>query len=141
MTSWLCLPLAAALDWAFGDPQFAWHPVRLIGGFTVRVERAVRRRGSSRLHGCLAWTLVVGMAVVCASALLAAARRVHPAAELVVSATLVYFTIAPRDLARHAHRVEGALRSSDLIAARSAVGHPMSDPAGGRLARNTRPLL
>jgi adenosylcobinamide-phosphate synthase len=122
MTHWFTLPIALALDVALGDPRSAWHPVRLMGSLATRVETRVRRMGSSRLHGLTGWVLVVVTILAAAAGALAVARRIHPVLELSFSALLIYVAIAPRDLSRHARRVERELRVADLPAARRAVG-------------------
>lgn len=123
MTHWLCLPAALGLDLLLGDPQCDWHPVRLIGKLAAWGEQTMRRKGSSQIHGTLGWVLVVGTTLACTAGLLAAAQRIGTLCESVVSALLIYITIAPRDLAQHASRVADALRSGDLAEARRAVGN------------------
>src|SRR5512147_3066651 len=104
MMRWLWIPAALGLDLVLGDPQFGWHPVRLVGNLAAWGEQVLRRIGSSRRHGALGWISVVGLTVACAAGLLAAAQRIGPVYGITMSVLLVYVTIAPRDLARHASR-------------------------------------
>lgn len=116
------LPIAVALDAMIGDPEFRFHPVRLIGSLASRVERALHKADSGRLRGAAGWLLVISSSGATACALRHAARVCHPLLGLATDATLIYFTIAPRDLGRHARRVEQALRADDLALARQRVG-------------------
>ena len=47
----ILLLFAVFLDGLFGDPVFAWHPIRLMGGTLSIFERMLRRLGSGRLRG------------------------------------------------------------------------------------------
>ena len=116
------LALALALDLAAGDPVYRWHPVRLVGGLLLRVERALRGAGASgRGGGCV---LFASLAVVCgggAAALVGVAGGVHPAAAAVVHLFLLYSLIALGDLLRHTGAVDAAATAGDLDAARTAA--------------------
>jgi len=118
----LTLPLAVALDALVGDPEFGLHPVRIIGAVASGVERVLYRTGPRRLRGAVWWLAVTSASGGAAYALRNVARFCHPVLGFVTDAALIYFTIAPRDLGRHAQRVEQALRAQDLVLARQRVG-------------------
>ncbi|MGE5788078.1 MAG: adenosylcobinamide-phosphate synthase CbiB, partial [Myxococcales bacterium] len=122
IASVLTLPIAVAMDALAGDPEFRLHPVRLIGSFASRVERLLYATGTGRLRGAVGWLAVTSTSGVVACGLRHAAHLCHPLLGVVTDAALVYFTIAPRDLDRHARRVEAALRADDLAFARQRVG-------------------
>jgi adenosylcobinamide-phosphate synthase len=122
------LVLALLLDAALGDPDAAWHPVRLMGGLIQRLER-MARRDERRLR----WR-GVGLALcTVAIAYLAGLWVMHVASQadmiwglggwfaLAVSALLVWSTLAVRSMAEHAIAVLAALEMGDLMLARMAV--------------------
>jgi adenosylcobinamide-phosphate synthase len=110
------------VDWVVGDPNSAWHPVRLLGRYALTIENQIYSRINGRLAGLFAFTLVVGTAIGSSALLLYLARRLHPTIEFAVGILAVYASIAPRDLASHAQRVARALAKGDLCKARKAVG-------------------
>lgn len=112
---------ALVLDFFVGDPVTILHPVRLIGRLATAIERPLHRLHPSRSSGALAWLLVVVGALLPLGLLLAMARRLSPYAEALVGTLTIYCSIAPRDLATHARRVQVELVAGDLQRARQAV--------------------
>jgi adenosylcobinamide-phosphate synthase len=123
MITSLILVSALALDAILGDPAWRFHPVRLMGALASRVEAWLRNCGSGRIHGFAAWLVVTSLSVFAALVASLFGHRLHFAVGTAVDVCLVYFTIAPRDLTRHAQRVQNALAIGDLVGARRAVGH------------------
>ncbi|NTU54203.1 MAG: cobalamin biosynthesis protein [Chlorobiaceae bacterium] len=119
----LLMPAAFLLDLLLGDPQWFPHPVRLLGMLASGAERFFRSRTvlPLRVAGVLTAATVIGMTVGVVQLLLWQAARFHPVAGLVVSVLLLYFAIAPRDLAAHAGAVRRALLAGDLPLARQKV--------------------
>lgn len=137
----LALALGLALDAAIGDPSFDWHPVRLIGRLAARAEAHARRlnapsagpcvpggRRSRRLvaAGALAWAVVMAASIAAALLLERAASAAHPALGLAAGALIVWASVAPRDLARHALRVKAALEAD--------LAEGAAEPRRGRAA-------
>lgn len=137
----LAVAFGLALDAAIGDPSFAWHPVRLIGGLAARAETLARRlfapgagpcvpggRRSRRLvaAGALAWAAVMAASIAFALLLERAAAAAHPALGLAAGALIVWASVAPRDLARHALRVKAALEAD--------LAEGAAEPRRGRAA-------
>ncbi|MGC4070246.1 MAG: adenosylcobinamide-phosphate synthase CbiB [Polyangiaceae bacterium] len=126
----LLLPLAVLLDGLVGDPPFGGHPVRLIGRFAAFVENALYPRAQSRFScalggtvgGAVGWSIVVGVAAAVSMGAIALSKRVHPLFGAFVEVVAVYTAIAPRDLAKHARRVQRDLENEDLPMAREHVG-------------------
>jgi adenosylcobinamide-phosphate synthase len=117
------LAAALALDLALGDPEYRWHPIRLIGGSIARGEAALRRAGLDGYGGGVLLAAAVAAAwVAIASGLIVAASRGSAAAGWIVHGVVVYSLLALGDLLRHVWRVERALGAGDLAAARAAVG-------------------
>lgn len=117
-------PLAAALllDLAFGDPVYAWHPVRLMGRSLAWFEERLRALGfDGRGGGILLFLLLAGVWGGGTSLLVAAlARRYEPAA-VTIHVLLVYSLVALHDLLRHAWAVERAASRGDTDGARQAI--------------------
>lgn len=113
-------------DLVLGDPQGLPHPVRGIGWAIAGLEKLFRRPGGSpagqKTAGAAVVLFVAGGTLCCAFlplALLAARWGAIAAAAL--SAVLIYFALAVRDLADHVERVEAALLAGDLEAGRQRV--------------------
>ena len=116
------LVFAVVLDVAIGDPVYRWHPVRLIGGMLRVVERLLRRIGADGYLGGIA--LFVILAVVWAGGvavlLLAIGDRSRSAA-IALHGFVLYSLLALGDLLHHVRRIERAVASGDIDAARLAV--------------------
>jgi adenosylcobinamide-phosphate synthase len=117
------MPAAFLLDLLLGDPQWFPHPVRLVGKLATATERLFRgmRFLPLRVAGILTAMMVIATTVAVVQLLVWQAARLHPLAGLIVSVLLLYFAIAPRDLAAHAAAVRDALLSGDLELARRKV--------------------
>ena len=126
--------LGLCLDAMLGDPRSRWHPVRLLGAVSMRMETLSRRvfaSGAARcstgaprnkrliLAGAVCWLTITALAAGSALALSALAGRLHPLGGLAVDALIVWASIAPRDLIAHALRVRKAL-ARDAAAGRAA---------------------
>lgn len=121
--SFLFMPLAFLLDLLLGDPQWFPHPVRLVGRLAVGAERLFRSITvlPLRVAGVLTAVTVIGLTVGMVLLLMSLAFVLHPVAGVAVSVLLLYFAIAPRDLAAHAGEVRKALLAGDLALARQKV--------------------
>jgi adenosylcobinamide-phosphate synthase len=116
------LALAVALDLAIGDPQYRFHPIRLMGGSVTLIERGLR---AARLDGygggILLGLLVTALWCGATGLLVIVAARWNPMAAVVLQVYLVYSLLALRNLLDHAWDVETAARRGDLAAARYAT--------------------
>lgn len=116
------LALAVALDLAVGDPQYRWHPIRLMGASISSIERALRAAGLDGYGGGIVLGLAsAGLWAGATSLAVAAAATVHPYLALALHAFVLYSLLALRDLLDHAWAVEKAARAGDLAAARFAT--------------------
>jgi len=115
---------AMLLDAAFADPDYAWHPVRLIGRSLSTSERRLRRHGLDGYSGGVVlfvmlaglWTggVALGMMLV---------GVVATWLGTIVHLFVLYSLIALGSLLRHGRRIERALRAGNLPRARAAVSH------------------
>ena len=115
----LSLLIALAIDILIGDPQWRLHPVRLVGRVAEYFEGISRRKISDKIAaGIVPWFSVMIVAMSPAVGLIIAARRLGEVPFIAVSSLIVYFSIAPRDLARHAAGAMRALQANDISTAK-----------------------
>ena len=116
------LMVGVAIDFAVGDPNYAWHPVRLIGAMLNGVERRLRDVGLDGYGGGI--LLFVTLAIACVGAMVvvlwAADAASAPLAWL-VHLFFLYSLLALGDLLRHVWTIEAAVRAGDLAGARRNV--------------------
>lgn len=110
---WL-LAAGVLLDLALGDPEYALHPVRLIGWTLTRIESVLRRFGlDGYVGGILLFVLLTALWVSAAALLVQV--------SILVQVFWIYSLLAMRDLLRHGWAVERAARRGDLEGARTAI--------------------
>ncbi len=123
------------LDLIIGDPYFRLHPVRLIGTLAARCESYFRPRYAPTVAGISTWltvSIVVGVTGALAMSLAglmggligSAYGNIHAgeiAGASIAGIAIVWASVACRDLARHAGRVQTSLVCGDLVEARQRV--------------------
>lgn len=113
---------ACVLDALFGDPVYRWHPIRLLGHWSLYCEQALFAIDyNTRLGGVLHWLLVVGGAVgawLLGHQLFA---LLHPAAAWLWDLFLAYSLLCTRDLLTQGRRMLQML--DDLPQARQQIQH------------------
>jgi adenosylcobinamide-phosphate synthase len=109
-------------DMVVGDPRYAWHPVRLIGGTLAWMEERLRDAGLDGYGGGILLFVALGAVSLGAVAglVLAANAAAAPLAWL-IHAFLLYSLLALGDLLHHVWRIESAVRAGDLPRARRGV--------------------
>jgi adenosylcobinamide-phosphate synthase len=118
----LLLAIGVAADLAFGDPVYAWHPVRLIGRTLTRIETVLRAWGLDGYGGgILLCALLLVVSIGVAAGLLFAAGLLSPIASSLVHLFLLYSLLALGDLLHHVWQIESAIRVGDIAGARRAV--------------------
>ena len=138
----ILLALAVALDLKIGDPEYRYHPVRLIGRSIERVEHALREMGADGYGGGIllfmvlawGWSATISVLVWWLSLL---GLGLGWAAEFF----FVYSFLALGDLLHHGRGIEQAVERGDLQEARARVSmlvgrdtEPMDDAACRRAA-------
>lgn len=118
----LVLATAVAIDFAIGDPEYAWHPIRLIGGMLARVEGWLRRLGATGyLGGVFLGVALIAFWVITVSAALVLAHRLSFWFGFALHVFVVYSFVALGDLLRHVWAVERPLAQGDVDGARTAI--------------------
>ena len=116
------LAVAIVLDITFGDPEYGWHPVRLIGRTVSACERVLRCCNVDGYGGGVLLFLIV--ATVWAGGLSAAvlfSASASTSLGVALHLWVLYSLLALGSLLRHGRRIEDALRAGNLGGARSAV--------------------
>ncbi len=110
---------AVVLDGLFGDPVYAWHPIRLIGATLSLIERMLRRlRLDGRVGGCILLLLLstFWLGVLCGLTMVLS--RVQYEVGWIFQAYIIFSMIALKDLCRHGLAID---RAADPDGARRAV--------------------
>lgn len=114
--------LAYLLDLIIGDPNFAWHPVRIIGRLIARLEKNLNNERLNKTHsGLLLVVLVVLSTVICILGLLKLSALIHPLFHSIVYVLLIYFALSVKSLAKEAGNVYKALSKNDIPLARKKL--------------------
>lgn len=125
MLTTLAIGLGFVLDWIFGDPDGAWHPVCAIGALISKAEKLLRRifpatPQGERAAGVVLWFVVCGLSYAVPFGLLAALGRVSPWLAFAGQTVFCYQIFARKSLVDAGEQVHMALRQS-LDAGREAV--------------------
>ena len=123
LTAHLALILSACLlDALFGDPVYRWHPIRVLGHWSLWWERHLFAVGlKGYLGGALHGLLVVGGALATWWGVRYGLNVLHPGAAWLWDVLLAYSLLCLRDLLDHGRRVLVAL--GDLPTARRQLSH------------------
>lgn len=124
--------LAFSLDIIIGDPNYCWHPIRLIGNLIAGTDKALRkifnisedREGQRKLKLVLGFVLVLivlGISVGVAWLALFLAGKLHWLLRLMMEVILAYQMLAVKSLKDESMKVYYALKEKDLDKARYAV--------------------
>lgn len=116
------LAFAVLLDLAIGDPQYRWHPIRVMGATVAFIERYLRALKLEGYGGGVALGLLMSLLWCGATSLLVlSAERLSTWAAIALHVYLVYSFLALRSLLEHAWAIEIAARAGDLAATRVAT--------------------
>ncbi|MEK6559819.1 MAG: cobalamin biosynthesis protein [Planctomycetota bacterium] len=113
------ITVAYVVDIIIGDPQWQYHPVRLIGRLIESVESGVRKLPiSERLNGIILTLIIVAGTVLATYVLVLVSRNICFLCELMMGTLIIYFSISIKSLAFEAKKVMTSLKENDLIKAR-----------------------
>jgi len=125
MTLSLCLLTAVAIDYCFGEPPNAYHPLVVFGHWANWLEQVFHQPSASsrrqRLNGLLAWLCALTPILLSLAALFLSAEL-----QAFYSVIVLYFCIAPRSLQQHASAIYRSLKQRNLALARQRVGYIVS---------------
>ncbi len=124
------LIVAYVLDLALGDPSWAPHPIRWIGGLISAAEKKLYPKDNHGvlhfLAGAVLWVVVMATVASVTWLLLVVAGSVHSMLASAVAIWLAYTALATRSLHGESLKVKAALRRADLPGAREALSHLVS---------------
>ena len=113
------LIIAFVLDLFLGDPPYAFHPIRVIGGWIEKSENWFRARlANLRFAGLLQAILIPATVYVLVWFFTEIAYQVHPLFKSILVVYFLYSTLSIKDLAQEARRVHYALRNGKIDVAR-----------------------
>ncbi len=116
----LIILFAYILDLVFGDPQWHWHPVRLIGKLIERLEKKLNTGKINKIFcGAILVILVVGLTVFSVGGALKLSRLIHPFLFYIVATLFIYFSLSIKALAVEAVKIYKNLESGDIQKARN----------------------
>lgn len=128
MYKWIpvSLLLGLFLDLFLGDPEWLYHPVRIIGNAISFLEKRLRKifpkgeKGEHAAGAVLVLIICLGSALV-PWILLHVAFRIHVAAGVLLETFLCYQMLAVKSLKTESMKVYKKLKKNDLPGARKAV--------------------
>lgn len=126
IASILALILGFLLDLLIGDPQFIYHPIRLVGNLIAATEKLLRRicpksdRGEF-YGGILLVIIVTGLTVGSSVGILLLAGMVHPVLRFILETMMCYQLLATKSLKTESMKVYEKLSAGDLEGGRYAV--------------------
>lgn len=117
------LLIAFFVDHIWGDPLYAWHPVRLMGRLALYIEEPCRGYFKSPEDaGSAAAISVIAISAICALILCQIFFAINHTIGFLVALYFIYTSIACRDMQDHSKSVARALKRGDLEEARVQVG-------------------
>jgi len=124
--STIALVVGVILDFILGDPNYAWHPIRLIGSLIAYLERQIRRQlpktaGAELCGGTVLVIFVLSISVAIPSILLFLFYQFHIFAGIALESIFSYQLLAAKSLRTESMKVEKALRTKGLSEGRRAV--------------------
>lgn len=116
--------LAAITDLFWGDPNYRFHPVRMIGSLIQQIETLIRKRANDekklKKGGIVLTIIVVGSTYLITYTALQLFGKIHYLLEIFLSIFLIYSFLALQSLIDAAKEVKRALHTS-LTDARFAI--------------------
>lgn len=114
--------IAYVLDIAIGDPQWNYHPVRLMGR-SIEITESVLRKFPipERMAGTLLTIIIVFGIYSATYAIMFVSRRWCFFCEGIIGAIIIYFAVSMKSLADEAKKVMRSLKENDLMRARKVL--------------------
>jgi len=113
-SDWFILTAALVLDLLIGDPEYRFHPIRLIGNLIYKIENLFRKiSANQKLNGGLFWCFIVGVTGIIGFFF----DSIHP----VISIFITYSCLSIKDLKVKTFTVKEALEKNDILLARKKL--------------------
>ncbi|MBO5387984.1 MAG: cobalamin biosynthesis protein CobD [Lachnospiraceae bacterium] len=124
--------LGFLLDLIIGDPNYSWHPIRLIGKLIDKTDKLLRKifsineqRELHKTRKLVAGTFLVVVVLLVSLGgtwlALYVAEKIHRLVKLTVEVILAYQMLAVKSLKDESMKVYHALKAGDIQGARYAV--------------------
>ena len=118
----IVLWLGFLLDVFLGDPEYRFHPIRLMGHGISLGEKWLRKLGmASRSGGIILALVLMGVALIVFLLLSRILNEIYGPLAFLFQVYVCFSCLALRDLTVHLNLVVDALESGDLEAARHSV--------------------
>lgn len=112
---------AYIMDLLFGDPQWRWHPMRLIGRLISVFEKMLYHFENKKESGQLVVLLVVGISYAVSFGVINIFYQISHLAGAFISVFLIYTCLSIKDLKDESIRVYSALFKKDILSARGSL--------------------
>lgn len=124
-TLYACL-IGFLLDLIFGDPQWLYHPIRLVGKLIEVTESILRKcfkdtKRGQLVGGVFLVVIVVSITTSVSFLLVSAAYKINWIVGIAVESILCYFLLATKSLKVESMKVYKELEKGDLKASQKAV--------------------
>lgn len=122
----VALGIGFLLDLIFGDPNFALHPIRLMGGLISALEKAIRgifpkTKSGEFIGGILMVLFVIVVSGGVPLAILFFSYRFNVFLGVAVETVICYFMLAASSLKKSSMKVYSSLMRGDIEGARKDV--------------------
>lgn len=110
------------LDLVLGDPQWQYHPIRLIGRLIGLLEKRLNTDNfNRRFSGVILVNLVIGITIFFIWGCLKLAEFIHPIFYYFTSVILIYFALSVKALDVEASKVKNAIMNENIPEARNKL--------------------
>ncbi len=120
----IIVPIAVAIDFVFGDPEYRLHPIRIIGNMIIAPveEFLFKKKLNNHLGGLLLLVLTLMFTVAPVIALNYLLKDIWPL-YFIFNIFIIYSCLSLKDLKDHALRVLDRLEADDIQGARIKLSY------------------
>ncbi|MDY3747730.1 MAG: adenosylcobinamide-phosphate synthase CbiB [Lachnospiraceae bacterium] len=122
------LIIAFILDMIFGDPQWLYHPIRLIGKLISVTEKFLRRifpksKKGEYIAGFFILVIVTGVSFAVSALILFGLSKIHPWLAKIVETFWMYQILAMKCLKTESMKVYDAVKQKDIALSRKMISY------------------